>query len=140
LVTKMFVRKNENSTLPTCAYDGDAGWDLASCETISLPPGARTLVNTGLQIFLPENTCGMVCSRSGLTIRGIIVLGAPGIIDRGYTGEIKVTLWNTGHNETFHITPGTRIAQLVVVQIIPPAYTVLGERGGQGYGSSTNKF
>lgn len=99
---------------PTRQHDDDAGADLTSVESVKLEPLERALVSTGVKLKLPENTVGYVCPRSGLAGRqGITVLNAPGVIDEGYTGEIKVILVNLS-NDTVELEAGTRIAQLVV--------------------------
>lgn len=126
---------------PTRAYDGDAGIDIHSAENVSIHPGQRRLVSTGLRIALPKNTVGDIRPRSGLAAKhGVTVLNAPGTVDEGYRGEVKVNLINHG-SIPHHITKGDRIAQLVVVPIIKPVLVEsedLGEtaRGDSGRGST----
>ena len=132
-------------TLPTYANAGDAGADLYSSETVTLPAGERRLVGTGTCVQLPENSVGFVCSRSGLAHKnGVFVLNAPGVVDSGYTGEIKVNLMNLSDAE-YTITEGDRIAQLVVqtsvqVNFLPVTQEVFDEleteRGDTGHGDS----
>ncbi len=127
--------------LPSYATPGSAGMDLRSAETLTLKPGARALVATGLAIALPENTEAQVRPRSGLAVKhGITVLNAPGTIDADYRGEIKVPLINLGTDD-FVIARGDRIAQMVVapvVQVTMTEVTSLDEttRGLGGFGSS----
>jgi dUTP pyrophosphatase len=127
---------------PFRAYDGDAGFDLVSVEAASLLPGARASLGCGIAIELPEGTCGLVLPRSGLAREhGVTVVNAPGLVDSGYRGELRVTLVNTDREETFQVEAGMRIAQLVVVALPEIAVVVREElavsaRGEQGFGSS----
>jgi dUTP pyrophosphatase len=135
------VRVRAGARLPNRAYAGDAGLDLAACEPVELAPGERTVVPTGLAVAIPEGYAGFVQPRSGLAARhGIAVVNAPGLIDAGYRGEIRVVLLNTGA-ETFTASVGERIAQLVVLQVpqvevVEVAELPTSERGGRGFGSS----
>jgi dUTP pyrophosphatase len=135
------VRVRAGARLPNRAYAGDAGLDLAACEPVDLPPGERTVVPTGLAVAIPEGYAGFVQPRSGLAARhGIAVVNAPGLIDAGYRGEIRVVLLNTGA-ETFTASVGERIAQLVVLQVpqvevVEVAELPTSERGARGFGSS----
>lgn len=132
-------------TLPTYANAGDAGADLYSSETVTLPAGERRLVGTGTCVQLPENSVGFVCSRSGLAHNhGVFVLNAPGVVDNGYTGEVKVNLMNLSDTD-YTITEGDRIAQLVVqasvqVNFLPVTQEQFDEleteRGDSGHGDS----
>jgi dUTP pyrophosphatase len=137
-------RLHEGATLPTRAYEGDAGLDLAACERVELGPGERAVVATGLAVAIPEGHAGLVLPRSGLAVRhGIGKVNAPGLIDAGYRGELKVVLLNTDRNETFVVEPGMRIAQLVVVPVALPEPTEVAElpgseRGEKGFGSSAH--
>jgi dUTP pyrophosphatase len=127
--------------LPSYATAGSAGLDLRSADALTLKPGARALVATGIAIALPENFEAQVRPRSGLAVKnGITVLNAPGTIDADYRGEIKVPLINLGH-EDFVINRGDRIAQMVVAPVIQAELievTALDEtaRGAGGFGSS----
>jgi dUTP diphosphatase len=128
--------------VPTRAYAGDAGLDLASCERVELPPGERALVGTGLAVAIPDGYAGFVQPRSGLAAKhGISIVNTPGLVDSGYRGELRVALLNTDARESFVVEPGMRIAQLVVLpvpEIEPVVVDELpaSERGVRGFGSS----
>lgn len=128
--------------LPGFANAGDAGADLVAAEAVVLAPGERALVGTGTAIALPAGTVGLVAPRSGLAAKhGITIVNAPGVIDSGYRGELKVCLLNTDPREPFAIEPGDRIAQLLVlpippVRFVPVAELPEGVRGAAGFGSS----
>ena len=137
------VRKlREDAVLPRQAYEGDAGVDLAACESLTLRPGERGSVSTGIAVEIPDGYAGFVQPRSGLAARhGIAVLNSPGLIDSGYRGEIRVVLLNTDQKEDFEVVPGMRIAQLVVapvaaVRIVEVDELAVSERGSRGFGSS----
>lgn len=135
-------RLRPDAIAPTRAYPGDAGFDLAACERVELEPGARAVVGTGLAVALPPGHAGLVVPRSGLAARhGIGKVNAPGLIDEGYRGEIKVILHNTDRDTPFVVEPGMRIAQLVVVELPGVALVEVdelpaSERGDAGLGSS----
>jgi dUTP pyrophosphatase len=137
-------RLHDGATLPTRAYDGDAGLDLAASERVELGPGERASVGTGLAVAIPDGHAGFVQPRSGLAARhGIAILNSPGLVDAGYRGELKVVLLNTDRDESFVVEPGMRIAQLVVVPVAMPEpreVTELpsSERGERGFGSSAH--
>jgi len=144
-VTELPVKRmHAGATLPTRAYEGDAGLDLSACERVELGPGERAVVSTGLAVAIPEGHAGLVLPRSGLAVRhGIGVVNAPGLIDAGYRGELKVALLNTDRDERFVVEPGMRIAQLVVVPVAmaePNEVTDVPatERGDRGFGSSAH--
>lgn len=133
-----------HGTPPTRAHPDDAGLDLRAAEAVDLEPGVRMLVGTGTRVALPSGTVGMVCSRSGLAAdHGITVLNAPGIVDAGYRGEIKVCLINLGGRRV-RLDAGDRVAQLVIVPFLAveptpvPSAHHLGftERGAGGHGST----
>jgi len=141
-VIELPVRKlHPEAVLPGRAYAGDAGLDLSACEPAELAPGDRAIVGTGVAVAIPEGHAGFVQPRSGLADRhGITIVNSPGLIDAGYRGEIKVILLNTG-GEPFAVTPGMRIAQLVILPV--PAVEAVetdelpeSERGDRGHGSS----
>jgi dUTP pyrophosphatase len=138
-----FQRLDEKATLPMRAYPGDAGLDLAAAERVELTPGARALVGTGLAVAIPEGHAGFVQPRSGLAAEhGITIVNAPGLVDSGYRGELKVILLNTDLERTFVVEPGMRIAQLVVVPVATPRPVEMTElpeteRGEKGFGSSS---
>jgi dUTP pyrophosphatase len=135
-------RLREDALVPTRAYAGDAGLDLAACERVELGPGERATVGTGLAVAIPEGYAGFVQPRSGLAARhGITIVNTPGLVDSGYRGELKVILLNTDPLEPFVVEPGMRIAQLVVMPV--PAVDPVevddlaeSERGVRGFGSS----
>jgi dUTP pyrophosphatase len=135
-------RLRDEAVLPARAYVGDAGLDLASCEQVELGPGERALVGTGLAVAIPDGYAGFVQPRSGLAAKhGITIVNAPGLVDAGYRGELKVVLLNTDTSETFVVEPGMRIAQLVVMPVpglAPVEVEELpeSERGVRGFGSS----
>lgn len=128
--------------LPERAYAGDAGLDLAACERVTLQPGERKVVGTGLAVAIPEGYAGFVLPRSGLAARhGIGTVNSPGLIDSGYRGEVRVVLQNTDREGIFEVEPGMRIAQLVILQLPPVDLEVVdelpaSERGERGFGSS----
>jgi dUTP pyrophosphatase len=128
--------------VPTRAYAGDAGIDLAACERVELAPGERALVPTGLAVAIPAGYAGYVQPRSGLaTKHGISIVNTPGLVDSGYRGELLVNLLNTDPREPFVVEPGMRIAQLVVLavpEVEPVEVEELpdSERGDRGFGSS----
>ena len=135
------VRLDGGLPLPAYAKPGDAGLDLRASESVTLEPGERRLVPTGLAVAIPEGHAGFVLPRSGLAMhKGVTVLNAPGLIDSGYRGEIKVLLINHGA-EAVSIDRGERIAQLVV-QPVARARLVEEERlpdsarGEGGFGST----
>lgn len=126
---------------PRRAHDGDAGADLVADEDVVIAPGERALVGTGVAVALEYGTVGLVHPRSGLAHRhGVTVLNAPGTIDYGYTGEVKVNLFNAGDTE-FDVTRGMRIAQPVIQRVELSDFDVVDElapteRGGAGHGST----
>ncbi len=126
---------------PIYAQPGDAGADLRSTESLVLAPGERRTVATGVKIALPAGYAGFVHPRSGLAAKfGITIVNAPGTVDAGYRGELKVTLLNTG-SEEFGISRGDRIAQLVIQKIEIAQFIQVSElpessRGEAGFGST----
>ena len=135
-------RLRPDAQVPTRAYAGDAGIDLAACERVELAPGERALVPTGLAVAIPAGYAGYVQPRSGLaTKHGISIVNTPGLVDSGYRGELLVNLLNTDPRERFVVEPGMRIAQLVVLavpEVEPVEVDELpdSERGDRGFGSS----
>jgi dUTP pyrophosphatase len=129
-------------TPPAYAHPGDAGADLTAAEDHVLAPGARALVGTGLAMALPDGYAAFVVPRSGLAARhGITVLNAPGTVDAGYRGEIKVTLLNTDPTESYTVRAGDRIAQVIVMPVSRARFveveTLPGSvRGDGGFGST----
>jgi dUTP diphosphatase len=104
--------------LPSYAHPGDAGADLATAQDVELGPGERALVPTGIAIALPDGYAAFVHPRSGLAARhGVTLVNAPGTVDAGYRGEIKVTLLNTDRDRAVSFRRGDRIAQLVIQRV-----------------------
>ena len=136
-------RLSNDAVLPARAYAGDAGLDLAAAESVTIGPGERAVVGTGLAVAIPEGYAGLVLPRSGLAARhGIGKVNAPGLIDAGYRGEVRVVLLNTDRSEPFVVERGMRIAQLVLVAVPPIRLLEVdhlpeSERGERGFGSST---
>ncbi|WP_052241320.1 dUTP diphosphatase [Microbacterium hominis] len=128
--------------VPIYAHPGDAGADLVSSESLRLEPGARALVGTGVRIALPDGYAAFVVPRSGLAAKhGITIVNAPGTIDAGYRGEIKVALLNTDAHEAYDITAGDRIAQLIVMPVPRVRFLPVDDlpdtaRGEGGFGST----
>jgi dUTP pyrophosphatase len=138
-------RLHPRAVLPTRAHAGDAGLDLRALDAGTLAPGARALVPTGVAIALPAGHAGLVVPRSGLAARhGIALVNAPGLIDEGYRGELRVLLLNADRSEAFAWAAGDRIAQLVLVAVAAPEVVEVGDadalgltaRGAGGFGSS----
>jgi dUTP diphosphatase len=141
-MTLRIARLDERARLPTRAHDGDAGLDLYALEDAVLAPGERASVPTGVAVEIPPGQAGLVLPRSGLAARhGISVVNAPGLIDSGYRGEIRVLLLNTDRAQPFELAAGDRIAQLVLVCVELPSPVEVSsltdsERGAGGFGSS----
>ncbi|MGH2919860.1 MAG: dUTP diphosphatase [Solirubrobacteraceae bacterium] len=135
-------RLDPAAKLPLRAHADDAGYDLHALEPAVIEPGERALVRTGIAIELPPGHAGLVLPRSGLAARhGIALVNAPGLIDAGYRGEVKVLLLNTDRATPFDIAAGDRIAQLVVVAVAGLELAELDElaataRGDGGFGST----
>jgi dUTP pyrophosphatase len=136
------TRLTEVARIPTRAHDGDAGLDLYASEAVTLGAGERASVGTGIAVAIPEGHAGLVLPRSGLAARhGIALVNAPGLIDSGYRGELRVLLLNTDREEAFEIAVGDRIAQLVITpfaeaQPVESAQLSASARGNGGFGSS----
>jgi dUTP pyrophosphatase len=136
-----FKRLVPQAVVPVQAHPGDAGMDIQACEGVTLVPGARALVKTGLSVEIPLGMEAQVRPRSGLAFKhGVTVLNAPGTIDAGYRGEIGILLINHG-SESFVVEPGMRIAQIVfaaVAQVTVCVAETLGDtaRGTGGFGST----
>jgi dUTP pyrophosphatase len=138
----LIKRLDDGVPLPSYAHPGDAGADLAAAEDVELAPGERALVRTGLAIALPVGYAAFVLPRSGLAAKyGVALVNAPGTVDAGYRGEIKVTLLNTDRDRPVSFKRGDRIAQLVIqrveravfheVEVLPGSV-----RGDGGFGST----
>jgi dUTP pyrophosphatase len=137
-----FKLLHELAQAPKYAHDGDAGADLVCIEDVSLMPGQRRLVSTGVAIALPVGYAGLVHPRSGLANKhGIGIVNTPGTIDSGYRGEIKICLINLDPRETVSLPAGSRIAQLVIQEVATAQFVEVQdlddtERSGQGFGST----
>jgi dUTP pyrophosphatase len=136
------ARLHQDARLPARTHPGDAGLDLYAAEPASIAAGERASVGTGIAVAIPEGHAGLVLPRSGLAARhGITLPNAPGLIDAGYRGELRVLLLNTDPSGSFEVAPGDRIAQLVVTPVaeaVPVEVEALEEtaRGLAGFGSS----
>ncbi len=142
-MSRLRVRRLDPSArLPTRAYPGDAGLDLYALEAVTLAPGERASVRTGIAVEIPDGQAGLVLPRSGLAARhGIALVNAPGLIDAGYRGELRVLLLNSDRAASFTLACGERIAQLVIIRVETPEVVEVGElalseRGAGGFGSS----
>ena len=130
------------ATLPTRAHGGDAGLDLRAAEPATIGAGERAAIGTGVAVEIPPGHAGLVLPRSGLALEhGIALVNAPGLIDAGYRGELRVLLLNTDRRHEFALEPGDRIAQLLVVAFAPAEPVEAAElsdteRGIGGFGSS----
>jgi len=130
------------ANVPTYAHPGDAGADLVASEAVVLEPGERATVGTGVSIALPDGFAAFVMPRSGLAAKhGITIVNAPGTVDAGYRGEIRVTLLNTDSSVAYPVAVGDRIAQLVIMPVTRarfiPVETLPGShRGDSGFGST----
>jgi dUTP pyrophosphatase len=128
--------------IPQVAHPGDAGADLQSAEALTLLPGQRATLSTGVSIALPEGYLAFIVPRSGLAAKhGITVVNSPGTVDAGYRGEIRVTLLNTDATQPFDIAVGDRIAQMIVMPFVSHNFVPVDElpasvRGEGGFGSS----
>jgi dUTP pyrophosphatase len=138
----LIKRLDADVPLPAYAHPGDAGADLAAAEDIELAPGERALVRTGLAIALPAGYAAFVHPRSGLAANyGVTLVNAPGTVDAGYRGEIKVTLLNTDRLRPVNFKRGDRIAQLVIQRVERAVFHEVealpgSTRGDGGFGST----
>jgi len=135
-------RLDSEVPLPAYAHDADAGADLVTTRDVVLEPGEREVVPTGIALALPVGYAGFVHPRSGLAARvGLSIVNAPGTIDAGYRGEVKVCLVNLDRRRTVRLSRGDRIAQLVVQRIERASFVAVeglpeSVRGAGGYGST----
>ena len=140
-MTLRFKRVHPDAVLPSYAHPSDAGMDVRSVEDLTLAPGKRALVHTGLVMLLPPMYEAQVRPRSGLALmNGVTVLNSPGTIDSGYRGEIGVILINLGETE-FVVRKGDKVAQLVIAPVTQPEVVEVSEidetdRGSGGFGST----
>jgi dUTP pyrophosphatase len=141
-VPVLIKRLDQGLPLPARAHPGDAGVDLCTAVDVVLAPGERALVPTGMAIALPEGYAAFVHPRSGLAARhGVTIVNAPGTVDAGYRGEIKVTLLNTDRAQPVRFGRGDRIAQLVIQRVAVPVFHEVeslpgSARGDGGFGST----
>jgi len=127
--------------MPTRAHAGDAGYDLSAAEDVVLPPGGRAVVPTGIAVAIPEGYAGLVLPRSGLAVRhGVSLVNAPGLVDPGYRGELKVPLVNHDREETFEVVVGMRIAQLVLVRAAVARFVAVEDLGTSADGRNEGGF
>jgi dUTP pyrophosphatase len=142
-MTTLAVRRlDPGLPLPTYQHDGDAGLDLYAAEDVTLAPGERTVVSTGIAVAIPDGFVGLGVPRSGLAVRaGLSMVNTPGIIDSGYRGEIKMVLINHDLRENIEVKRGERIGQLVVMPVATVVIDEVSElpssaRGEGGFGST----
>jgi dUTP pyrophosphatase len=141
-VSLRFTRLAEHAVPPAQAHPGDAGYDLFAAEAAVLEPGRRASVGTGIAVAIPEGCAGLVLPRSGLAAKhGVTLANAPGLIDSGYRGEVRVLLLNTDPDLPFDVAVGDRIAQLLVVRFESPPVEEADSldetpRGSGGFGST----
>jgi dUTP pyrophosphatase len=135
-------RLRPDARLPERAYSGDAAFDLHAAVDLVIAPQERAVVPTGIALGLPPGVAALTLPRSGLAARhGITIVNAPGLIDPGYRGEIKVILLNTDRSAEFIVHAGDRIAQLLLVDLLDATMVEVDElddtpRGARGFGSS----
>ena len=140
-MTLRFKRVHPDAVLPSYAHPSDAGMDVRSVEDLTLAPGKRALVHTGLVMLLPPQYEAQVRPRSGLALKnGVTVLNSPGTIDSGYRGEVGVILINLGDVD-FTVRKGDKVAQLVIAPVTQPDVVEVSEidetdRGSSGFGST----
>ncbi len=133
---------DEGLPAPTYARDGDAGADLFAAEDVTLQPGERAAVPTGVALAIPEGYAGLVLPRSGRALKeGLGLANSPGLIDSGYRGEIKVVVVNLDRSSSIDIRRGDKIAQLVIQRVERVEWDVVeqlpeSKRGAGGFGSS----
>lgn len=128
------------SLTPTRAHPADAGADLRAARWTKIPANGRILISTGVSVAIPEGHVGLLFSRSGHGLKGVSLANSVGVIDAGFRGEIRVTLENHGR-DPFEVNPGDRVAQLVIMPMITPAFRDVDElsatdRGHKGFGST----
>ncbi|NRQ35066.1 dUTP diphosphatase [Nonomuraea sp. NN258] len=141
-VEVLIHRLDAGLPLPSYAHPGDAGADLYAAEDVELQPGERAVIGTGVAIALPDGFAAFVHPRSGLAAKhGVTLVNAPGTVDAGYRGEIRVTLINTDAKEPFRLQRGDRVAQLVIQRVERAAFYEVerlpgSARGANGFGST----
>jgi dUTP diphosphatase len=141
-VQVLLRRLDDSVPVPRYAHPGDAGADLATAEDVMIEPGQRVLVGTGLAVAIPAGWVGLVHPRSGLAARhGLTIVNAPGTVDAGYRGEIKVCLLNTDARAEVRLRRGDLIAQLLLQRVAQADFVEVAElpssdRGAGGHGST----
>lgn len=142
-MVEVLVRRLDNTVpLPTYAHPGDAGADLVTTVDVTLQPGERAVVPTGISVALPDGYVALVHPRSGLAARcGLSIVNAPGTIDAGYRGEVKVVLVNLDPRDAVTLSRGDRIAQIVFQQVERARFVEVdllpgSHRGAGGHGST----
>ena len=141
-VDVLIKRLDPELPLPARSHPGDAGVDLVAAAGVDLAPGARAVVPTGIAIALPDGYAAFVHPRSGLAAKhGVTIVNAPGTVDAGYRGEIRVTLLNTDPAQAVSIQRGDRIAQLIIQRVASPVLHEVDSlpgsaRGENGFGST----
>ena len=136
------LRLDKDLPLPAYAHVGDAALDLFAATSVSLAPGDREAIGTGIAVAIPEGYAGFVQARSGRALKeGLALVNAPGLIDSGYRGEIRVIVVNLAPSENIRIERGEKIAQLVIQQVTPVELAEVNEfpvseRGEGGFGST----
>ena len=142
-MTEILVQRlDDGLPMPERAHPGDAGFDLRSAVDLVLAPGERAMIPTGIAVAIPDGFAGLVQPRSGLAARhGVGIVNAPGLIDAGYRGEVKVIAINLDPREPFEVHRGDKIAQLVIYPIPDAKLREVeelpdSERGGSGFGST----
>ncbi len=137
-----FARVRPEGQLPQAQHPGDAGLDLRAAEGLTVKPGERAMVPTGVAVAIPDGHAGLVLPRSGLASKkGLTLANAPGLIDAGYRGEVVCAVVNLDPHEAVEISAGDRIAQLVIVAVpdVSPAFVEElpeSSRGAGGFGST----
>lgn len=122
----MVAKIDPRATIPSRGSDGSVGYDLYSVDTITIEPQTRTMISTGIKVKIPRGHYGRIAPRSGYAFKyGIDVLA--GVIDPDYEGEIRVILYNTSKNVPFEVSPGQRIAQLIIEKCSTPDVFVMTE-------------
>lgn len=140
-LTVKFRKTISGSKLPAKAHATDACFDLYSAEYVAILPESTVVVDTGFEIAVPDEHVGLVCSRSGNASRGLVVANAPGIVDAGYRGPLKVILHNNT-DDVWRIKQGDRIAQLMLQKVLPTLCVEVNsldtdtDRGTGGFGST----
>ncbi len=141
-MVEVLVQRLDDVPIPAYAHPGDAGADLVTTVDVTLQPGERALVPTGISLALPDGYVALVHPRSGLAARcGLSIVNAPGTVDAGYRGEVKVVLVNLDAHEPVVLSRGDRIAQLVFQQVARARFVEVdrlpgSDRGAGGHGST----